>query len=331
MPGGPNQGYERVRAIFEASAARVKGEPCVTYVGAGAAGHYVKMVHNGIEYGLMQLIAETYDLMKRGLGLTNEELQAIYDEWNREELNGYLLEITAHIFRQQDDKSGQRLIDMILDKAEQKGTGAWTSGDAMELEVPVPTIDAAVAMRSLSVYKSEREAASRLLGEPKSTFRNKSNKPKQFIQRLRNGLYAGMVITYAQGMALLRIASKIRGYGLNLKEVARIWRGGCIIRAAMLEDIFSAYAAAPDLANLLLDSRISREVMGRQADLRAVVGDAVKMGIPIAGLMAAIAYYDGYRSARLPANLIQAQRDYFGAHTYERVDSEGAFHTEWNL
>jgi 6-phosphogluconate dehydrogenase len=327
MPGGPREAYERVRPIFEAVAAKVNGEPCVTYLGPGSAGHYVKMVHNGIEYGLMQLIAESYDLMTRGLGLSDDELHDVYARWNETELNGFLIEITAQIFRQVDEKTGRRLVDVILDEARQKGTGKWTSQDGMELQAPTPTIDAAVAARDLSTYKTERETASRLLGGPSPSFQGERG---AFLEQLRSALYAAMILTYAQGMALLRVASQSYGYGLDLEAVARIWRGGCIIRAALLEPIRAAYRARPDLANLLLDPDLSAELVRRQGDLRAIVSHAAGLGIPAPGLMASLAYLDGYRSAWLPANLIQAQRDYFGAHTYERVDARGVFHTRWS-
>jgi 6-phosphogluconate dehydrogenase len=326
MPGGPPEAYERVRPIFEAAAAQVDGAACVTYLGPGSAGHFVKMVHNGIEYGLMQLISETYDLMKRGLGLTDDDLHTVYQDWNRAELSGYLLEITANIFLKVDDKTGQRLVDVILDAAKQKGTGMWTSQAAMELQVPAPTIDVAVAMRNLSGLEGERVAASRGLSGPSPTVHVA---PEGFIGRLRNAFYASMIITFAQGMALLRSASQTYRYGLQLENVARIWRGGCIIRAALLDEIVAAFHARPDLANLLMDPHLAQEVAARQEDLRTVTRTAAERGIPAPGLMASLAYFDAYRSAWLPANLIQAQRDYFGAHTYERIDAKGVFHTHW--
>jgi 6-phosphogluconate dehydrogenase len=326
MPGGSKEAYERVLSILKATAAKVDGEPCVTFLGFTSAGHYVKMVHNGIEYGLMELIAETYDLMKRGLGLTNDELHVVYNKWNQGELKSYLIEITAQIFLQRDDKTDKRLIDMILDEAKQKGTGKWTSWDAMDLQVGTPTIDAAVVARDLSGYKAEREAASKVLKGPKVTFRGDR---KTFIGQIKNALYAATIITYAQGMALLKQASNAYGYGLNLEAVARIWRGGCIIRAALLEDIRTSYQKQPGLVNLLMDPHLSEEVMARQGDLREVVSVAANLGLPAPGLMVSLAYFDGYRSAWLPANLTQAQRDYFGAHTYERVDKKGVFHTQW--
>jgi 6-phosphogluconate dehydrogenase len=326
MPGGPQEAYERVRPIFEAVAAHVDGAACVTYLGPGSAGHFVKMVHNGIEYGLMQLIAETYDLMKRGLGLTDDELHAVYQRWNRTELNSYLLEITANIFLKVDDKTGQRLVDVILDAAKQKGTGMWTAQAAMELQVPAPTVDSGVVMRDVSGLEGERVAASRVLSGPSPTVHVA---PEGFIDRLRNAFYAGMVITFAQGLALLHSASQTYRYGLQLEDVARIWRGGCIIRAALLDEIVAAFHARPDLPNLLIDLHLAQEVMARQEDLRTVVRIAAERGIPTPGLMASLAYFDAYRSAWLPANLIQAQRDYFGAHTYERIDAKGVFHTRW--
>jgi 6-phosphogluconate dehydrogenase len=320
------EGYERVRPILEAVAAHVDGRPCVTYLGPGSAGHYVKMVHNGIEYGVMELIAETYDLMKRGLGLTPQELQAVYECWSTGELNSYLLEITARIFARQDEATGRPLIDLILDQAQQKGTGKWTSWDAMDLQSPTPGIDTAVTMRDLSGYKAERQAADQALRGPSPYYRKER---EAFLGRLQNSLYAAMILTYAQGLALLRRASEVYGYALNLGDVARIWEGGCIIRAALLRQVRAAYQTRPDLPNLLLDPHLGQEVMARQEDLRAVVCTAARLGLPAPGLMASLSYFDAYRSAWLPANLTQAQRDYFGAHTYARVDRPGVFHTRW--
>ncbi len=326
MPGGPKDAYERVRPVLEAVAARVNGDPCVTYLGPGSAGHFVKMVHNGIEYGVMQLIAETYDLMKRGLGLNDDEMREVYASWNKGELNGYLVEITSHILSQQDKGTGKRLIDEILDVAKQKGTGMWTSQSAMELQVPIPTIDLAVAMRDLSVFAKEREQASAIYQRSQRRFTGDHD---TFLTQLGRALYAGMITTYAQGLSLLVVASDKYEYHLDLEAVARIWRGGCIIRAALLEDICAAFHAKHDLPNVLLDPNLSRKVMERQEDLRRVVCQATESGVPAPGLMVSLGYLDAYRSAWLPANLIQAQRDYFGAHTYERVDSKGTFHTQW--
>ncbi|HOK54353.1 MAG TPA: NADP-dependent phosphogluconate dehydrogenase, partial [Armatimonadota bacterium] len=325
MPGGDKEAYERVRPIFEAVAAKVDGEPCVRYLGSGSAGHYVKMVHNGIEYGIMQLISETYDLMKRGLGLTNDELHSVYDQWNQGEINSYLIEITSRIFTRADDKTGKRLIDLILDEARQKGTGKWASQDAMELQVPIPTIDAAVSARDLSAYKAEREEANRKLSGPEAALKEDRD---TFLKQLRNAFYSAMIITHTQGMALLTRASREYHYNLVLEDIAAIWRGGCIIRAALLERIRTVYQENADLPNLLL-SELGEEVAQRQDDLRGVVESAARAGIPAPAFMASLAYFDGYRSAWLPANLIQAQRDYFGAHTYERVDIKGVFHTQW--
>ena len=326
MPGGPREAYERVRPIFEDIAAHVDGEPCVTYLGPGSAGHYVKMVHNGIEYGLMQLIAETYDLMKRGLGLSDEELHDVYAEWSEGEMESYLIEITSQIFAQEDPNTGGHLIDAILDAAKQKGTGKWTSQDAMDLQAPVPTIDVAVAMRNLSAMDPERESASKVISGPEPRFEGDKD---GFVRRLGNALYAAMITTYAQGMDQLQVASEAYGYDLDLEAVARIWRGGCIIRAALLERIRSAYKHRPELPNLLVDEGVGKLVETRQRDLRYVASIAAQSGIPAPALMASLAYFDGYRSAWLPANLIQAQRDFFGSHTYERIDQKGQFHTEW--
>lgn len=326
MPGGPREAYERVQPIFAAIAAQVNGEPCVTWLGPHSAGHYVKMVHNGIEYGLMRLIAEIYDFMKRGLSFTDAQAHSVFDRWNHGELKSYLVEITANIFSQPDGKTGKRLIDVILDEARQKGTGMWASQDAMDLQVPLPTIDIAVALRNLSGYKDEREEAARVLHRPLSPCQGDRLK---YIAQLQSALYAGMIITYAQGMALLTVASVKHEYHLDLEAVARIWRGGCIIRAALLEDIRVAFRARRDLPNLLLDPNLSNKVMDHQENLRKIVCAASELGIPAPCLMASLGYFDAYRSAWMPANLIQAQRDYFGAHTYERNDAKGTFHTQW--
>jgi len=326
MPGGPKEVYERIRPIFEAASAKVNVDPCVTWLGPGSAGHFVKMVHNGIEYGIMQLIGETYDVMKRGWGMNDDEVGDVYAAWNKGELNSYLVEITGHIFSKKDAKTGKRLIDEILDVAKQKGTGMWTSQSAMELQVPIPTIDLAVAMRDLSVFEKERAQADAIYQRPIRRFKSDRD---TFVKQLGYALFAGMIITYAQGMALLAVASVKYKYHLDLEAVARIWRGGCIIRAALLEDIRAAFHSKRDLPNLLLDSSLSRKLMEHQEDLRRVVGHAAEAGVPVPGLMVSLGYLDAYRSAWLPANLTQAQRDYFGAHTYERTDAKGTFHTDW--
>jgi len=326
MPGGEKEAYERVRPVLEAVSAKVNDVPCVAYLGPLSAGHFVKMVHNGIEYGIMQLISETYALMKQVLGFSEDELQKTYGNWNKGELNGYLLEITSNIFGKVDDKTGNRLIDEILDVARQKGTGMWTSQSAMELQVPVPNIDMAVAMRDLSVFEEQREIVGKIFQYQERQFTGDREK---LLTQLRKAFYVSMLTTYTQGFALLTVASGKYGYRLDLEAVARIWRGGCIIRAAILEDIKVVFHSKPNLGNLLLDPKFSQKIKENQEDLRQIVCTASSMGIPIPGLMASLGYLDAFRSSWLPANLIQAQRDYFGAHTYERIDAKGTYHTEW--
>jgi 6-phosphogluconate dehydrogenase len=328
-PGGSKKGYESVRKIFEAVAAKIDDKPCVAYMGPGSAGHYVKMVHNGIEYAVIQLIAETYHLLKQGFNLDEDELHEIFSKWNsQKDLQSYLIEITSRIFIQNDEQTKKRLINLIKDSAKQKGTGKWTSQDAMNLQVPVPTIDSAVMMRDLSVYKEEREEAKDKVSGPDG--KNIKLNKDEFIKKLGNALYFGMVTSYAQGMMLLKSASKHYKYDIQLDTVASIWRGGCIIRAGMLSQIYSAFKNKNELNNLLLDDYFAKELSRRQSDVRDVIKTAVDAGIPVAAMMASLSYYDGYRSKWLPANLIQAQRDYFGSHTYERIDREGVFHTQWN-
>ncbi|HVN55112.1 MAG TPA: NADP-dependent phosphogluconate dehydrogenase [Anaerolineaceae bacterium] len=327
MPGGPLAAYPLVQPVLEAVAAQVDGQPCAAYLGPRAAGHYVKMVHNGIEYGLMELIAESYDLLKRGAGLNDDELHDVFAAWNQTELNAYLIEISADIFTRPDPHSRQRLIDVILDEARQKGTGMWTSMDAMELAVPAPVIDAAVAMRSLSTCKAEREVASRAFQRP---IPSRPGERENIIAHLKAALYVGMILTFTQGMALLQRASQVYSYRFHLETVARIWHGGCIIRAALLEKIRAAFAAQPALENLLMDPAIGDEVWKRQEALRGIVQLAAELGIPAPAFSASLAYFDALRSPWLPANLIQAQRDYFGAHSYERIDEKGHFHTRWS-
>ncbi len=328
MPGGQPEAYELVRPIFEAIAARAYGEPCVTYVGPRGAGHYVKMVHNGIEYGDMQLIAEAYDLLRRGAGLSNDALHAVFAAWNQGSLESFLIEITAAIFAKRDQKTGGALVDAILDRAGQKGTGKWTSQNALDLGIPTTAITEAVFARALSAAKDERVAAAALLSGPDP---RSAEVKADFIQAVGDALYASKVVSYAQGFALLREASQEYDYGLDYGEIARIWRGGCIIRAAFLNDITAAYRSQPDLPNLLVAPFFRQALAARQPNWRRAVVAAVQMGIPAPAMSAALAYFDGYRSARLPANLIQAQRDYFGAHTYERIDEPRGqvFHTNW--
>ena len=327
MPGGQRQAWEATAPIFRAIAAKAEdGQPCVEYIGPRGAGHYLKMVHNGIEYGDMQLIAEIYDILHRGLGLSARELHAIFAEWNQGELKSYLIEITADIFEKMDDETGRPLVDLILDEAQQKGTGKWASQNALDVGAPIPTINAAVESRILSGLKAQRATASRVIRGPRPEY--KGNRAR-LIDAARQALYASKITSYAQGLGLLKIASEEYQYNLNLGEIAKIWRAGCIIRAGLLTDIMAAYQRDPALVNLLLDDTFRAAVESRQAAWRRVVCAAVEMGIPVLALSASLAYFDAYRSERLPANLTQAQRDYFGAHTYRRVDREGTFHTEW--
>ncbi|MBV8802751.1 MAG: NADP-dependent phosphogluconate dehydrogenase [Gammaproteobacteria bacterium] len=326
MPGGTKKAYDYVKNIFEAIAAKVDNSSCVTFLGNGSAGHYVKMVHNGIEYGIMQLIAETYDLMKRGLRLNNNHISHIYQEWANSELNSYLLEITAKIFKKKDEKTNDELIDEIMPIAEQNGTGMWTSESSLLLQTPVPTIDAGVILRDLSVYSDERSQISKLYPRviPSLSIDNEI-----FLIQLRNAYYASVIITYSQGMKLLQTASQKYHYQLNLESIATIWKGGCIIRASLLEDIRKAYQSQQQLQHLLLDENISKKILSTQEYLRQMVSHASHLGIPVPAMMASLSYFDIMKTTWIPANLIQAQRDYFGAHTYERIDTKGKFHTQW--
>jgi 6-phosphogluconate dehydrogenase len=328
MPGGQRSAWEATAPIFRAIAAKAEdGQPCVEYMGPRGAGHYVKMVHNGIEYGDMQLIAEIYDLLQRGLGLSAGDLHAVFIDWNAGELKSYLVEITADIFTEKDPESGSPLLDLILDEAQQKGTGKWASQNSLDVGAPIPTINAAVESRILSSLKTQRVDASRLIHGPVPAYKGKR---QILIDAARDALYASKVISYAQGLGLLKIASDEYKYALQMGSIARIWRAGCIIRASLLGDIMTAYQRNPALVNLLLDDSFRVAVESRQAALRLVVQTAIGMGIPVLALGASLAYFDAYRSERLPANLTQAQRDYFGAHTYRRVDRDGTFHTEWS-
>jgi 6-phosphogluconate dehydrogenase len=327
MPGGQRKAWEAIAPIFQAIAAKAEdGQPCVEYIGPRGAGHYVKMVHNGIEYGDMQLIAETYDLLSRGLGLAARDLHEVFAEWNTGELKSYLIEITANIFTQTDPDTGKPIVDVILDEAQQKGTGKWASQNALDVGAPIPTINAAVESRIISALKPQRVNASKTLHGPTPHFAGDRQK---LIHGARDALYASKITSYAQGLGLLEIASDEYKYDLRLGEIAKIWRAGCIIRANLLNDIMAAYQRNPALVNLLLDDVFSAAVESRQDAWRLVVQTAVGMGIPVPALSASLAYYDAYRSERLPANLTQAQRDYFGAHTYRRIDRPGVFHTEW--
>ncbi len=326
MPGGQPEAYRLIEPAFQAIAAKVDGEPCVAYIGPRGAGHYVKMVHNGIEYGIMQAIAEAYDLLKRVGGASASDLHQAFSEWNGAELNSYLIQITAEIFARRDDVTGQPLVELILDEAQQKGTGKWTSQNALDLGVPTHTINAAVEARIISAHRDERLAASEVFPDPGERF---AGDRAALFEDVRSALYSAVLCAYAQGFDLMQAASAEYGYNLDLAGIAKIWRGGCIIRAALLEDIRAAFGAQPDLPNLLLAEPFRSAIAQRQAAWRRVIALAVRHGIPVPALSASLAYFDAYRSARLPANLTQAQRDYFGSHTYRRTDQPGVFHTEW--
>lgn len=326
MPGGDEEAYKEIEPILKAVAAKVNDRPCVAYLGNDAAGHYVKMVHNGIEYAIMQLISECYDLMHNCLGLSNEELHQIFSTWSKGEMQSFLLEITADIFLKKDDKSDQLLVDMIFDRAGAKGTGKWTSQEGLDLPMPIPVIDMAVMMRNLSSLKEERVEAANLY-KPEIT---KTDVPKEeFLSQLYEALYFGTIISYAQGLAMLSKASSILNMKVPLPDVLNVWTGGCIIRSALLPLFSKAYAQAPDLKNLLLFGEIATLLKSKQQALQNIVVQAAVHGFPACGLMAALNYFNGYLREKLPVNLIQAQRDYFGAHTYERTDGPGIFHTEW--
>jgi 6-phosphogluconate dehydrogenase len=331
MPGGSPAAWPLVKPIFQAIAAKVGPErniPCCDWVGPRGAGHYVKMVHNGIEYGDMQLIAEAYWILKNALGLSNQELHDVFAEWYEGELNSYLIEITRDIFAVKDDETGQDLVDLILDAAGAKGTGKWMSQNALDLGIPSTLVTEAVYARALSAMKDARVRASQVLSGPRGTYQGDR---KEFIEQVRQALYASKICSYAQGFAQMRLASAEYQWDLNFGNISLLWRGGCIIRAVFLERIKEAFDADPNLENLLLAPYFREAVSKAQPAWRHVVKTAIDLGIPVPAFSAALAYYDGYRSARLPANLIQAQRDYFGAHTYRRIDKpgEGPFHTDW--
>jgi 6-phosphogluconate dehydrogenase len=327
MPGGQVEAWEALAPILRAIAAKADdGAPCVDYMGPGGAGHFVKMVHNGIEYGDMQLIAESYDLLSRGLGLPAKDLHEVFTEWNQGELKSYLIDITAAVLAAVDPDTGRPLVDVILDEAQQKGTGKWMSQNALDVGAAIPTINAAVESRLISALKPQRVRASRLLRGPGVRY---SGERRRLIGAARDALYASKITSYAQGLGLLRIASDEYKYDLKPADIARIWRAGCIIRASLLDDIMAAFTRDPALVNLLVDRAFIEAIDERQSSWRWVVQTAVGLGIPAPATGAALAYFDAYRSERLPANLTQAQRDYFGAHTYRRVDRPGVFHTEW--
>lgn len=326
MPGGDEKAYQQLEEIFVKVAARTEDGPCCTYLGPTSAGHYVKMVHNGIEYGIMQILAEVYHLMKIGLRINVDDIQQIFSQWNSTELDSYLVEITADIFTKKDNLTGRPLVEVILDKAGQKGTGKWTSQSALDLGIPVPTITAAVDARIISSFKSQRMILAEKFKKIQKD--NQIDKDK-FVSRLKNACYLCMLLSYVQGMHLLAAASDEFNYGLNLSEIARIWKGGCIIRTKLLDIIKDIYKNNPELPNLLLSDELQNLILQRILDLREVVVQATRWEIPTPAMSASLNYYDSYRMDTLPANLIQAQRDYFGAHTYQRVDKEGVFHTNW--
>jgi len=329
MPGGQKEAYDLVAPILEQIAAKAPsdGEPCVTYIGPNGAGHYVKMVHNGIEYGDMQLIAEAYDLLRHAVGLSVEEIADIFREWNKGELDSFLIEITADALTKKDPDTGEPLVDVILDRAGNKGTGKWTSQSALDLGVPLPLITESVFARFISAMKEERVAASKVLVKPEEY--TIPQEKEVLVENIRKALYFSKIVSYAQGFAQMRVASEELDWNLQYGEIAKIFRAGCIIRAAFLQDITNAYEKDANLKNLLLDDYFKTITGDYQKAVRELVGEAVKKGIPVPAFSSAIAYYDSYRSERLPANIIQAQRDYFGAHTYERVDKEGNYHFDW--
>lgn len=329
MPGGNRASYDHMRPILEAIAAKSDSGPCVTYIGPDGAGHFVKMVHNGIEYGDMQLIAEAYDLLRRGLGLDAAELSEIFASWNSGKLESYLIDITSQVLSAVDSKTNRPLVDMVLDKAGQKGTGKWTAMEALDLAIPIPTIAAAIDARVLSSMKDERVAAAKQYGDRRP--KRYTGDKRAFIEAIRDALYAAKICSYAQGMSLIHAGSKEYNWGIDLGEMARIWKAGCIIRARLLNSIMQAYHRRPDLPNLVLDPEFQKDITASESNWRLVVGTAASIGVPIPAMSASLAYFDSYTSASLPQNLTQAQRDYFGAHTYQRTDNpDGEFvHSEW--
>ena len=325
MPGGDPQAYAALQPMLEAVAAKAGDSPCVAYLGKGAAGHFVKMVHNGIEYAIMQLISETYWIFRDALKLKPEALHDIYDQWNKGPMQSFLLEITARIFQRKDDFTDQYLVDLIDDHAEAKGTGKWTSQEAMDMHVPVNVIDTAVAMRDLSGFAEQRKQAA-ILYHPE---RRRLSDSSLVAEHLHDALYFGTIVCYAQGLAMIHQASHELEMDIPLQEVVRIWRGGCIIRSALLDEFYQIYQQQPDLPNLLLNQQIADLLMKLEYHARQILSIALLGGYALPGLLSAMSYFDAFRSERLPANLIQAQRDFFGAHTYKRIDREGVFHTEW--
>ena len=327
MPGGNLEAYQYLRPLFESIAAKVNGVPCVDYLGKGGAGHYVKMVHNGIEYSIMELICECYDVLKHVAGLTNEDLHTVFDNWNKGDLQSFLVEITSYIFLQKDEETGKHVVDLILDKAGAKGTGKWTSQDALNIAVPIPSIDSAVTMRNLSSLKTQRIEAAKLYakqGAPQTTDQ------QAWINHVHDALLFGILMSYTQGLAMLQVASKELNMDIPIKKVVNVWKGGCIIRSSLLALFDNVFEDDQDLPNLLLHPSIATVIQQSQQGARKVIVEAVTRGIPVGGLMASLNYFDAYTTERLPTNLLQAQRDFFGAHTYERSDKPGIFHTLWH-
>jgi len=328
MPGGEEEAYTSLKPLLEAVAAKVNGVPCVAYLGKHAAGHYVKMVHNGIEYGIMQMISECYDMLKNGIGLNNDELSATFDKWDKTDMTSYLVEITAAVLAFNDKKTNNRLVDMILDKAGSKGTGKWTSQDALDLPSPIPTIDMAVTLRNISSFKEERVAASKIYA---ASDKKLSVDKEAFIQQVHDALFFATLMSYVQGLAMLQKASKELSMDIPMQQVVKVWRGGCIIRSSLLDVFIAVFEKDPLLPNLLLENSIAELLKAKEQNLREVIVQAVTHGFPSGSLMASLSYFDAYKSANLPTNLIQAQRDYFGAHTYQRIDDPTGlfYHTEW--
>jgi 6-phosphogluconate dehydrogenase len=326
MPGGDPEAYKVVQPIFEAVAANVKGDPCVTYIGPGASGHFVKMVHNGIEYGIMQLIAEAYEMMKKGLNLSDGKIHSVFKQWSEGRLKSFLIEITRDILAFKAKDSDHLLIHDIKDEAKSKGTGKWTSQVAMDLVTPLSVIDSAVSMRDMSKYKKLREKASSLYGQNEVRL---NSSVEESVQALEAALYFSTIISYAQGMHLLSQASAEYKYDLKMDRIALIWRGGCIIRSVFLEDMYQAFKRDASLPHLLLDKDIQKTISDLLGGTRSIISTAITTGIAMPAHTAAISYFDSFKSERMPSNLIQAQRDYFGAHTYELIGKEGVFHTQW--
>jgi 6-phosphogluconate dehydrogenase len=332
MPGGDKEAYNVMKPILESIAAKVDGAPCVTYIGPGASGHFVKMVHNGIEYALMQLIAETYEILRNGLQLSDTEIHSVFEKWNAGRLSSFLIEITRDIFTYKEPGSNHLLVNDIKDEARAKGTGKWTSQEAMNLETPIPSVDSAVSMRDLSKYKSLRTKASEIYGGSHSLKGYKQGNwigKEDGLKFLEEAYFFSMIITYAQGMHMLSRASAEYKYDLHLDEIAKIWRGGCIIRSTFLENIYSAYSKDKNLEHLLLDGDVANLVKGASSGMRNLVAAAATVGIAIPAYAASLSYFDNFRTESMPSNLTQAQRDYFGAHTYALIGKEGVFHTQW--